>query len=457
MGSEHRDAAPPDADVSERLARASAVLLLLAATPPAAVLVLCLTRISQVESVAQVVVFCVVPALITCTLLAVSRRGPSARLSTVVLLVTIGLSALFAELVLYSVGAIRSANQQPAQGLTIGEGVDSIRSEGGVAFPTIPGNVLVDKDATIDIAGRSIHPLNPSPANETTVLCNESGALVVYEADRFGFNNPDTVWSGDSIDVALLGDSYMHGVCVAPDQQPASLFAERFGTVNLGVRGSGPLFQLGVLREFGIVLKPRTVVWVYYEGNDEYDLRGEVSRPWLTAYLESPAFAQGLPELEYNDAYGAWIDGLLEDVFDERSPRSVDLVPGLRSTASLSTLRQVAGFGVSFPGRTSRIGRLPEVMAAASRTVAGWGGEIVFVYLPSHERFRMLVGEGVPGRSQVLGAAREAGFEVVDLTARFAATGAPRRLWDSPRGHLTPQGYRLMVDAVSEVLEDSAR
>ena len=41
-----------------------------------------------------------------------------------------------------------------------------------------------------------------------TVLCNEAGALVQYNSDRYGFNNQDKVWSDkDKKKIILLGDS----------------------------------------------------------------------------------------------------------------------------------------------------------------------------------------------------------------------------------------------------------
>ena len=341
---------------------------------------------------------------------------------------------------------------EPVRGLTIGQAVDSIRQRGEVAFPTIPGNVLVDRDVVIDVGGQEVHPVTPSPGGETTVLCNETGTLIVYDSDRFGFNNPDDVWDEESVEVAMLGDSYTHGLCVSPSDQPVSLMAGAVSTVNLGARGFGPLLQLAVLREYGHLLRPASVVWVYYEGNDRYDLTGEVGREWLTRYLDDASYSQGLARMDFGRAYGAWIDEIISEEFGTRAQSRPDLIPGLRSLVSLSTVREVMGFGVPFPSAESRIGRLPEVMAAARETVGEWDGRITFVYLPAYERFRVLVGEGVLGRGEVLAAATESGFQVVDLTPHFEAMGAPRELWASPRGHLAPEGYQLMVDVILEAI-----
>ena len=45
------------------------------------------------------------------------------------------------------------------------------------------------------------------------LLFNESGELVKYYSDRFGFNNPDYAWESERPMIVLLGDSFIHGVC----------------------------------------------------------------------------------------------------------------------------------------------------------------------------------------------------------------------------------------------------
>ena len=439
-------------DLPTRLGSATQVVFVVAAVPPIVLLALSLTSFSGITGVDQIAFFVVLPMLVAAVFLWMSRRSPASRLSGVLLLVAIGGSAVVAEALLHAVGSIRAARAEPIRGPTIREAVDSIRERGTVAFPTIPGNVLVDRDIVIGVGGEDVHPVTPSPGGETTVLCNETGTLIVYESDRFGFNNPDDVWDYESVEVAMLGDSYTHGLCVSSSDQPAARMAQKASTVNLGARGFGPLLQLAVLREYGHLLRPASVVWVYYEGNDRYDLSREVGREWLTRYLREPSHSQGLADLDASGAYSAWIDEIIAEEFGARQQSLPDLFPGFRSLLTLTTLRQVVGFGVPFPRAGSRIGWLPDVMLAAAQTVAAWDGRITFVYLPAYERFRVLVGEGVPGRGEVMAAAAEAGLQVVDLTPHFEATGTPRQLWASPRGHLSPEGYRLMVEVIAERL-----
>ena len=37
---------------------------------------------------------------------------------------------------------------------------------------------------------------------------------MVYQSDRYGFNNPDDVWDLEVIDYLIIGDSFIHGQAV---------------------------------------------------------------------------------------------------------------------------------------------------------------------------------------------------------------------------------------------------
>jgi hypothetical protein len=57
--------------------------------------------------------------------------------------------------------------------------------------------------------------------------------------------------------------------------------------LNLGIRGVGPLNELAVLKEYGPFLRPRRILWVFYE-NDLDDLHLEKDNPRLLNYLGKP-------------------------------------------------------------------------------------------------------------------------------------------------------------------------
>ena len=92
---------------------------------------------------------------------------------------------------------------------------------------------------------------------------------VTYDAN--GFRNPSDL---SRADVAVIGDSFVEGVVIPEAQLLTSLVARETGrtVVNLGQLGYGPQQELAVLRRFALPLSPKTVVWVFFEGNDLTDV-----------------------------------------------------------------------------------------------------------------------------------------------------------------------------------------
>ena len=126
------------------------------------------------------------------------------------------------------------------------------------------------------------------------LLCAPEGQAITYRADRYGFNNPDSVY-GKPIDVALLGDSFVEGFCLPPGDDLASQLRQHgVNVASLGIRGNGPLLELAALGRFGPELKPKHVVMAFFEGNDWENLRSELKFPSLQAAL-SPGADFGTP------------------------------------------------------------------------------------------------------------------------------------------------------------------
>ena len=68
-------------------------------------------------------------------------------------------------------------------------------------------------------------PLGGKP-KATTVYCN-SGTWTTYKSDRFGFNNKDSVYDSESPAVVLIGDSFVHGICVPQSKNIAGIFRDK--------------------------------------------------------------------------------------------------------------------------------------------------------------------------------------------------------------------------------------
>ena len=144
-----------------------------------------------------------------------------------------------------------------------------------------------------EIGNMDLFPLS-GISNIKTLFCNEEGFYSSYESDRYGFNNPDEVWNKDEINTIIIGDSFVHGMCVnRPDDIPSVLRnLTKKNIINLGYRGNGPLIEYATLREY--LNKPvKNLIWVYYE-NDLVDLHNELKNETLNNYIKNSNFSQDL-------------------------------------------------------------------------------------------------------------------------------------------------------------------
>ncbi len=92
--------------------------------------------------------------------------------------------------------------------------------------------------------------------------------------DHNGFRNDE---DRDRADVAVVGDSYVESSMLASsDLLTATLAAKlQIPVANLGVNGYGPEQELTVLKRYAVGLQPKTVVWVFFEGNDLLQLESD--------------------------------------------------------------------------------------------------------------------------------------------------------------------------------------
>jgi len=127
------------------------------------------------------------------------------------------------------------------------------------------------------------------------VATNENGYYMVYPSDRYGFNNPDSEWDAEQVEWLLTGDSFTEGVAVNPGEDVAGQIRliTKQPTINVGRGGNGPLIELAELREYAELVKPKKVLWLYFEGNDLKELQREKFNPLLMQYMED-GFSQNL-------------------------------------------------------------------------------------------------------------------------------------------------------------------
>lgn len=284
------------------------------------------------------------------------------------------------------------------------------------------------------------------------VMCNEDGRWIKFRSDRHGFNNPDEIW-GNQNKVVLIGDSFVHGVCVDRNEDMAgSMRALGWATANLGVTGNGSLLELATLREYGKKLKPKLVFWFYYEENDIRDLRHESASKTLARYLRDDSFRQDLTSRQ------AEIDPAIENfIATSRSPAT----RGLRQVQWALSFLQMGFFGDWLFNSSNPLTRnrlfdakeygpelrlLEEILKKARQDTESWGGKIVFVYLPRWSRYAHGESDESNLRLHVHAAANKAGLPVFDFHNTLSTQADPLGYFPFRLdGHYTPAGNALLA------------
>ena len=221
-------------------------------------------------------------------------------------------------------------------------------------------------------------------SNVTTVCGNESGEFLVYRSDEHGFHNPPGLWALEKLDAALVGDAFAQGASVPSPSNLAAMIRLRYpATLNLGHAGNGPLSELGSILEYLPGRRPRVVLWAFSVESD------------LTEDLEREKTLRGT----------AWVSGAPAAAAGARAAAGGDR----RRAAGAGARARGAGGGRAEPDFKT----FAEVLETARDAVAGWGGRLVFVYLPARTEGRSI-------GAQTLEVCRRLGLPVLDIERRFA-------------------------------------
>jgi hypothetical protein len=262
--------------------------------------------------------------------------------------------------------------------------------------------------------------------------------------DCRGFRNPTDL---EHAEVAVVGDSFVEGGLVAADELLTAELSRLAGVTvaNLGQCGYGPREELAVVRSVALPLRPRLVVWTFFEGNDLHDLRRPAS-PGLDPFAER-SFGRNLAR-----ALG----------------RFVTVAPDPRAS---SWFGRVAGTRVYFPepaqplspGDLDALSRLRGILEESRAECRRGGADLLIVFVPTS--FRVLEplcrfgGDSpclswspsdLPDRLRDLVAGLGPGVDYLDLTPslRRAAEAGPLPYFDDDT-HWTPAGHRAAAHAIA--------
>ena len=327
------------------------------------------------------------------------------------------------------------------------------------------------------VAGRLASPDAASePLLVADPLLKFRGNPAFPEHDSRGFRNPAAL---DRADVVLLGDSMTHGVEVSPDETWGHVLATETGAAvyNMAISGWGPSQAAFVLPD-ALALKPKTVLYGFYFGNDLVDVLA-VPPPPPEASGESrilPRRKVAVPCGETGaSAAGragfvsrhSLVYGLVRDVFrTSAGPRAI------RTTFQGARYRTVfsAPYYLCFLDRSDpRIRRgfeiVKSVLLGMARDVEAAGAAFAVALLPTkesvfaprvtdldaHEGLAALVAAESRLRDELTDVLRANGVPVIDLLPPLR--GAPEQPF--PRGadnHPNVTGHRAIGLAVARAV-----
>jgi hypothetical protein len=360
---------------------------------------------------------------------------------------------------------------------SVSDVIAEFRAKGVDAVPIIaPSNNLfiTEKNGEVKSAisdqGDELIPLG-AISNRHTILCNEDGSYVSYGSDQYGFHNPREIWNSGNVEIAVLGDSFAQGYCVPPDNNFVSLIRKQHPlTLNLAMAGDGPLMMLATLKEYLPPLRPKIVLWFYFEGNDLSNLQKERSSALLRRYLKDD-FTQQLTRRQATVDREIINDiprqrALEEDRRRARNENETNRGSGkdaVLDLLKLSKLRQRLGLAQGITAEEAKVladlekrdlNLLRDILRQAKTHVAGWGGQLHFIYLPDWPRYK----GGNPGlfgeqRARILEIVEAENLPLIDLEPTFHAHQDPLSLFPFREpGHYTPEGHRIVAGEVLKAM-----
>ena len=300
-------------------------------------------------------------------------------------------------------------------------------------------------------------------SNSITYFTNEAGFFPIIHTDKYGFANMDNkLYEVNNLDILLVGDSGTEGYSVLQNENYAGLLNKRnYSTISLGKSGSGSLIQFASLVEYGNFLKPKYVLWMYYD-NDIQDLEKELQIDILKKYLSEDNFNQDLinrqPEIDsriknFFDKIGvnkqSWLKKFLAKYESEIKILKLVNTRGYLGLNANFNLELAMG---DYSKNDDLLNEFKKILFKANDLVSGWGGKLYFVYLPDVDS--LIKGEEFKAKKQILNIATDLKLSVIDIdNLVFQNYKDPLDIFPlRRRAHYNAQAYDRIVAELVQIL-----
>ena len=249
-----------------------------------------------------------------------------------------------------------------------------------VEFPQVPNHFINSNG--ISYENKMIFPLG-SLSNSFTFFDNLEGFYPIIKTDKYGFNNSNQIYKKE-IDILLVGGSRGEGYSVQNDYSLSNqLRSYNYNVMNLSRAHNGALSKLATISEYGNDIKPKIVLWLFYE----YDLRylfSELKSPTLLNYLEKDNFDQNLKnrQHEIDKAYKKFLKN-----YEYNNP--YDFYEEIKNFFRFGNLRKILKIKPKYREtlKNNKPLEFKKILNKTKKIINSWGGELYFVSLPDYKRF----------------------------------------------------------------------
>ena len=347
------------------------------------------------------------------------------------------------------------------------EVINYLKNKGDIVYPNFtPSLLLNNAKEGLSIPGdNKIFPLS-NISNISSILTNENGYYPIVKTDKYGFTNEKNLYTENSIDIMLIGDSYTEGYSVHQNENISSnLNNAGFNTINLGKGGNGPVLELATLKEYASPYKPKNVIW-FFLYNDFHNLYYELRSDLLTNYLLDFNYSQNLINKQNK------IDVTLKEYINSKSNDKNLLNENklnLNKFIEIIKLSRLKGIYLntiiySSDKRTNKL--LKEILINANDTVESWGGKLYFVYLPSKTALQsnnaksssnmeiLSFKDNIMPINAIHNICNELNITIIDFYNKIYNTDDHDSFFPPERtGHYNSKGYKLLTNTIIEKIK----
>jgi lysophospholipase L1-like esterase len=279
--------------------------------------------------------------------------------------------------------------------------------------------------------------------------------------DRNGFRNQRDL---ERANVVVIGDSFVEGLTVTDAELVTSQLAALQGEVvaNLGQSTYGPLQELIVLKRYALPLHPRTVVWMFFEGNDLQDVIG-----YQRALQHPPDFLHAFWARSFTRSALLAVKRLLEPPVKPPGTKRA----GLCRAPDAQSLTTYFGYRAKpfSPEELAALDETARTLATADQLCTAQGARLVFVFVPT--KFRVLHDlcqfadnsecrnwalPDMPERLQSALRSISPGIGFLDLTPYLVEAAKTAEFpYYRDDEHWTPAGHKVAAEALSHYLKSA--